>query len=38
MVERLNPSAVFVFGAVGARVFTRLSRRTEFIAYALPTP
>ena len=37
MVGRLNPSAVVVFGTVGARVFTRLSRRTEFIAYTPPT-
>jgi hypothetical protein len=37
MVERMNPSAVLVFGTVEARVFTRLSRHTEFIAYAPPT-
>ena len=36
MVERLEPSAVLVFGSMKARVFTQLAGRTEFIEYLPP--
>ncbi|MBU6147908.1 MAG: DUF4417 domain-containing protein [Actinomycetales bacterium] len=36
MVERLEPSAVVVFGSTQARVFTQLAGRTEFIEYLPP--
>ena len=37
MVERLAPSAVLVYGSAEARVFARLSTRTEFVSYPSPT-
>ena len=36
MVERLEPSAVLVFGSMKARVFTQLAGRTEFIEFLPP--
>lgn len=36
MVERLEPSAVLVFGSTRDRVFTQLACRTEFIQYLPP--
>ncbi len=36
MIERLEPSAVLVFGNTRARVFAQLAGRTEFIEYPPP--